>query len=353
LSRRKLSVMFIGLGLAVLCFQGGYIADRMALAGRVCVKIDPSGNLARCRGLEHGSAEQRRAAELLVDYLDHRNTGSLRQAETIYTTLASHLDLGTEIPSLRYICQYFLASPGEQAELLKHRDGARLLYYLSQSRFRSLRDTLIRLYGLAEGSTVPVPQSMSIIESLHNLDPTREEWDGIAELMAGLCLRGGDRVADIGVGAGLHTFRLAEAVGSTGRVYAVETNPDHLSFMQTIVQREGMTNVSLIRGQIDDVQLPANSIDCAFICALYHAIYGATPQDVREFFLGSVRRALRPGGRLAVCDNEPEPTKEPLLRGNLISRFLVAQQLSRYGFRLVKYYRIAGLRYLLIFEKQS
>ena len=110
-------------------------------------------------------------------------------------------------------------------------------------------------------------------------------------------LRPGDAVADIGAGTGLFTQLFAEQVGSKGIVYAVDISPAFLSYIAGQAKKLGHEHVvKTVLNTQDSTELPAGSIDVAFICDTYHHF------DRPEKMLASIHSALRPGGRLIIID---------------------------------------------------
>ena len=110
-------------------------------------------------------------------------------------------------------------------------------------------------------------------------------------------LRPGDAVADIGAGTGLFTQLFAEQVGPKGTVYAVDIGPAFLKYIAGQAKKLGHEHVvKTVLNTQDSTELPAGSIDVAFICDTYHHF------DHPEKMLASIHRALRPGGRLVIID---------------------------------------------------
>ncbi len=114
-------------------------------------------------------------------------------------------------------------------------------------------------------------------------------------VIAALGIEPGDRVADLGAGGGYFTFRLADAVGSTGRVYAIDVDPDMVDYLRQRAA-DGYRNVEVIQAATDDPGLPAESIDLLFTCNTYHHL-----ADRADYF-ARAKAALRPGGRVAIID---------------------------------------------------
>jgi ubiquinone/menaquinone biosynthesis C-methylase UbiE/intracellular sulfur oxidation DsrE/DsrF family protein len=110
-------------------------------------------------------------------------------------------------------------------------------------------------------------------------------------------------IADIGAGTGLYTRLFAKAVGAKGQVFAVDITPKFLQHVQKTCREAGLKNVTPVLCNPDSVDLPANSIDAAFICDTYHHF------EFPEKTMLSLHRALKPGGRLILIDFHRIPGK--------------------------------------------
>jgi predicted methyltransferase len=71
----------------------------------------------------------------------------------------------------------------------------------------------------------------------------RDGWQKVPEILTAMEAGPGRRVADIGAGSGFFTVRLARTVAPDGRVFAVDTNPEHVRNLKERVTREGLGNV--------------------------------------------------------------------------------------------------------------
>lgn len=122
--------------------------------------------------------------------------------------------------------------------------------------------------------------------------------------MAVLELRDGEVVADLGVGSGYFTFRIAPRVGKTG--LAVELQEEML---ETIRGRAGalkVTNLEEIRASETDPKLPSSGVDLVLIVDVYHEL--AYPYEV----MTKVREALKPGGRVVFVEYRTEDPRVPI-----------------------------------------
>jgi len=125
---------------------------------------------------------------------------------------------------------------------------------------------------------------------------SREIFAKRQDIVTACKLKPGMIVADIGAGTGLFTRLFAKEVGPSGKVFAVDIASNFIDHIEKTCKEQGLKNVVGVVCKQDSVELPANSIDLAFICDTYHHF---------EFpfkTMTSVHRALRPGGQLVLVD---------------------------------------------------
>jgi predicted methyltransferase len=139
------------------------------------------------------------------------------------------------------------------------------------------------------------------------------------------------RVADVGAGTGLFSMLLADAVGPSGVVYAEEVMEKFGGFVAARVEREGRANVVSVLGTETSVGLPAASIDLAFLCDVYHHF------DHPKEMLASLRRALRPNGRMFLVDYRRDAGSSPpwLLEHVRAGEDDVVREVEAAGFTMV------------------
>ena len=125
---------------------------------------------------------------------------------------------------------------------------------------------------------------------------SREVFARRREIVEALGLKAGMDVADVGAGTGLFTIPIAEAVGPEGAVFAVDIAPNFLRHIAGRAERAGLDNVCTVLGTQTSTQLPPDSVDLVYICDTYHHF------EDPESSLRSIRRALRPGGRLVLIE---------------------------------------------------
>jgi ubiquinone/menaquinone biosynthesis C-methylase UbiE len=124
----------------------------------------------------------------------------------------------------------------------------------------------------------------------------REVYARRHEIVAALGLTPGMAVADIGAGTGLFTRLFADKVGKGGKVFAVDIAPRFLAHIASEAKKHGQSQVATIQGNQDSTNLPADSVDLAFLCDVYHHL------ENPEKTLAAIRQALKPEGKLVVID---------------------------------------------------
>ncbi len=178
--------------------------------------------------------------------------------------------------------------------------------------------------------------------------PERDAYQQPDRVVQALKLQPGQAVADLGAGSGYFTFRLARAVGSGGRVYAIDIEP---GFIQALEERggreEGGEVVQTVLAQPDDARLAERSVDLVLIVKTYHHI------SSREAYLEALEPALRAGGRVAVVDyREGElPVGPP--PGHKLSRAEVIAEFEAAGYGLEEELEFLPYQYFLIFSPRA
>lgn len=123
----------------------------------------------------------------------------------------------------------------------------------------------------------------------------RDRWQDVPSILRAMGVDTDSRVADVGCNDGYLTVHLARAVGTDGRVYAVDVSERALERLDENLARYDLTNVTPIHSEPDDPRLPGD-LDAVVIVHAYHEM------DEHDAMLRHIRTALRPGGRLVIID---------------------------------------------------
>lgn len=172
----------------------------------------------------------------------------------------------------------------------------------------------------------------------------REREEAPSKAIAAIDLAPDAVLADIGAGSGYYSFRLSEKVPQ-GKIVAVDIQPEMLDFLRKKSAELGITNVEPHLGTIEDVKLPAASLDAALMVDSYHEF--SHPREM----LASLHHALKPGGRIFLLEFRGEDPRVPIKPLHKMTEAQARLELETAGFRFVSNLRPLPWQHFMIFER--
>ncbi len=179
---------------------------------------------------------------------------------------------------------------------------------------------------------------------------SREVFTRRNEILAACQIQPGQTVADIGAGTGLFTRFFSEAVGTDGRVIAVDIAQKFLDHILQTSREAERRNVETLLCRADSTELPPDSVDVAFICNTYHHF------EFPHKTMASLYRAMKPGGRVILIDfrRVEGQSTDWVLSHVRAGQDVFEGEITHAGFRKVREDReLLKENYFVVFEKPA
>jgi ubiquinone/menaquinone biosynthesis C-methylase UbiE len=170
----------------------------------------------------------------------------------------------------------------------------------------------------------------------------RDEWQHPEEVIQALTIKPEEQIADLGSGSGYFTFRLADAVGPSGQVYAVDIDADMNAHLAKRLQEKGYKNIEVMLAKPHDPGLPENGVDLIFSANTYHHL------ENRPSYFANARKYLRPNGRIAIIDFNGEGLLQQL-SGHYTPSDVIQRELQEAGYALERELTFLPKQVFLIF----
>lgn len=161
----------------------------------------------------------------------------------------------------------------------------------------------------------------------------RDTWQRADDIIAKLNIRDGSKVADIGCHEGYFTIKLSKVVKSSGKVFAVDINKNKVEKLKEHLEERKLTNVEVILGLEDNPRLPSNVMDAVLIVDTYHEM------DEHQKILLHAKNALKPGGRLILCEpiaaERKKSSREDQAKKHELGMNYALEDVQQAGFKIV------------------
>ncbi len=172
----------------------------------------------------------------------------------------------------------------------------------------------------------------------------REQEERTDLLLPELALRPGMVVADVGAGTGYFSRRLATALGPTGKVYAVDVQPEMVRLLTRLAREPGLGTIQPVLGRVDDVRLPPAAVDLAIMVDVYHEL--EFPHEVMR----SLLKAMKPGGRIVFVEYRGEDIRVPIKALHKMTEAQIRKEAAVHGLAWERTSKVLPWQHIVVFR---
>lgn len=152
----------------------------------------------------------------------------------------------------------------------------------------------------------------------------RDFWQKPEWVMDTIGVKEGMTIGEVGAGRGYFTFKLARRVGDEGKIYANDIDREALASIKSRCRDEGIKNIEVIHGKVDDPCFPAGKMDMIFMSFVFHLL--EKPVDL----LKNLKPSMKPQAFLVIID--PRKAKMTLQ----VEKMKIIEPAAEAGFELLR-----------------
>ena len=169
------------------------------------------------------------------------------------------------------------------------------------------------------------------------------------KIISELHINNGNKIADLGCGAGYFSIAAAKAAGVDGKVYAVDIQKPVLSALQSRIKLTGISNIETVWADLEtpkSTNLVDNSVD---VVLLANVLYQSKKHDE---IITETARALKTGGQLLVIEWNPDKSSPGPIKENRLAPETIKHEVSAHQFELIKKIDAGNHHFALLFKKK-
>jgi len=147
------------------------------------------------------------------------------------------------------------------------------------------------------------------------------------KLMDTIGVKPGLIIGEGGAGSGYFTFKLADRIGSTGKIYANDISTRALSSIRSRCEREGVSNIETIMGEVENPLFP-QGLDMIFMVAAFHDF------EKPVQWLENAKSSMNPEATLVIVEKDPERYSRD--SGHHMTKAEILETVKKSGLELVR-----------------
>lgn len=197
----------------------------------------------------------------------------------------------------------------------------------------------------------PVYKGREIAQTMHYngapwlIRESRQREEDCQKMLENLGVKPGMTICDMGCGNGFYSLKLAEMVGKDGKILAVDIQPEMLRLLKARAEEQGIENIELVLGDIDNPKLPEGKVDLILCVDVYHEF--SHPVEM----LAAMRKSLKPDGKIALLEFRMEDPNVPIKLLHKMSKKQMLLEYEANGFQLARQFDGLPWQHMMFFEK--
>jgi ubiquinone/menaquinone biosynthesis C-methylase UbiE len=177
--------------------------------------------------------------------------------------------------------------------------------------------------------------------------PERIQEENPQEMLDQLGLKEGLVVCDLGCGDGYHTLQMAPKVGPSGKVIAVDIQPQMLQELSRRMIEQNIPNIDTILGDLWDPKLAEASVDLVLMVDVYHEF--SHPVQMLE----AIRKSLKPNGLVALVEFRAEDPTVLIRPEHKMPKAQIYKEYFANGFKVAREYDKLPWQHLIFLERDE
>lgn len=205
--------------------------------------------------------------------------------------------------------------------------------------------------GVVVRNGLPFYKGREIAQTMHYrgapwlIRESRQREEDCQKMLENLGVKPGMTICDMGCGNGFYSLQLAKMVGNEGKILAVDIQSEMLRLLKARAEEQGIENIELVLGDIDDPKLPEGKVDLIMCVDVYHEF--SHPEEM----LAGMRKSLKPDGMIVMLEFRMEDPKVPIKTLHKMSKKQILREYKLNGFQLVKEFDGLPWQHMMFFEK--
>lgn len=156
----------------------------------------------------------------------------------------------------------------------------------------------------------------------------RDKWMQPEKIMDAIGVIPGMVIGEAGAGEGYFTFKLAHRVGNAGRIYANDILERVLGTIRERCERQGITNITTVLGEVEDPLFPESTLDMVVMMAAFHDF------EKQVEWLKNVKQYMKSNASLVIIEKDPDKME----RGSShhMTKDEILETVKQAGYKLVR-----------------